>query len=258
MSWEFKSFFTLLWKEILRYLRVATQTVLSPVISSALYMIVFGLSLGSFLQSDSYLRFLIPGLLAMSALNNALQNSASSIIISKFHGDLQDLRVLPLRPITIAIAYALAGWTRAVLCAAAVFGVGQLLLWISGMPFLGIQNVFGLLYFVSVGALFFALIGIWAGFWANSFDQMNVITQFVVLPLIYLGGVFYSLDVLPAFWQKVAMFNPLVYFISGIRWSFLGESDLSLQTCFLVSLGFLAMAAMLAWRGVLKGSYFRF
>lgn len=258
MSWAFKSFLTLFWKEILRYLRVATQTVLSPVISSALYMIVFGVSLGSFLQSDSYLRFLIPGLLAMSALNNALQNSASSIIISKFHGDLQDLRVLPLRPIAITIAYALAGWTRACLCALAVFGVGQFLLWISAMPFLEIQNVLGLIYFVSVGALFFAFIGIWAGFWANSFDQMNVITQFVVLPLIYLGGVFYSLDVLPAFWQKVAMFNPLVYFINGIRWSFLGESDLSIQSCFLVSFGFLIVAALLAWRGVLKGSYFRF
>lgn len=240
---------------------VWTQTIFSPVVSSALYIVVFGVSLSAVLkgqQGFSYLEFLIPGLIAMSALNNSLQNSASSVMISKFHNDLQDLRVIPLPPVLIMIAYSLSSLLRGLICATLVFLVGQIFMFVRLGSFLHMQNPMMFVIFLCLGSLFFGSIGIWAGFFSNSFDQVSALTQFVVLPLIYLGGVFYSIKMLDPFWQKIAFANPLVYIINGIRWSVLGVSDVNVWLCLVICLCFVVLGFTLAWRGVRKGYYLRF
>lgn len=255
------SFLTLTWKEVLRFLVVWSQTLISPLINSSLYIVVFGVSLSALLPTQhgfSYLEFLIPGLIAMSALNNAMQNSASSIIISKFHNDLQDLKMIPLSSAWIAMAYATAGWIRGLSCALLVFLVGQLFLYLRTGYFLGLMHPVAFLVFLSLGCIIFASIGTIAGFRASSFDQINAISQFIVLPLIYLGGVFYSLNVLHPVWKSLAQFNPMVYMINGIRWSILGVSDISILRCLELSVGFSALSLLLAWRAVKTGHYFRF
>lgn len=248
-------------REVHRFLKVWAQTLFSPVINAALYMLVFGLSFSRLIQGFgevSYLEFLIPGLIAMSALNNALQNSASSIMSSKFQNDLQDLKVNPLSPFQIVIGFVSGAWVRAIICGFLVYLVGCVFVYIQSGHWFSIQSPFFFLLFLSLGACFFSCLGIWAAFRARSFDEIGAVTQFIVMPLIYLGGVFYSLSSLPEFWQRIATVNPLVYFINGIRWSVMKESDFSLELCLTVSLAFVALGIVLAYRGILRGYYFRF
>lgn len=248
-------------REIHRFFKVWTQTLFSPVMNAALYMLVFGLSFSKVLSEFvgySYLEFLIPGLMAMSALNNALQNSASSIMSSKFQNDLQDLRVVPLSVAQIIFGYVGGSLTRAFVCAFMVFLVGNLFVLIQQGHAFGVDRPLVLLLFLFLGAIFFSCIGIWAAFRARSFDEIGAVTQFIVMPLIYLGGVFYSIDRLPEFWQRVSLFNPLVYFINGIRWGVMGEGDFSVGICLALSLVFVSLSLGMAWRGVSHGNYFRF
>lgn len=255
------SFCFVLKKEIWRFLKVWGQTVFSPLVSAALYMLVFGVSLSRVIgehQGYSYLEFIIPGLVAMGLLNNSLQNSASSIMISKFHNDLQDLRIIPQPPVGIAAAYALASLLRGFTVGLSVFALGQLFTWIRVGSFISVAHPLVLVLFMVMSSLFFGCVGIWAGFKSNSFDQINVITTFVVLPLIYLGGVFFSLEILHPFWQQVAQVNPLLYLINGIRWSVLGTADISIHVALLASGAFLVLSAFIAWWAVKFGSYQRF
>lgn len=260
-STSFVGFSTLLRKEIKRFMVVWSQTVFSPVVNATLYVLVFGISLSAVLRGPSgltYLEFLVPGLVSMAALNNALQNSASSIMISKFHNDLQDLRVIPLPPMLITMAYILAGLIRGMICAVLVFIVGQVFLYFRTGSLLDIQHPFALIGFLCLGTLIFGSLGIWAGFISNSFDQINAFSQFIVLPLIYLGGVFYSLEMLHPVWQNIAKLNPLVYIINGVRWSVLGVSDVSVWASLGFCSIFVVIGLSLAWRGVSKGNYLRF
>jgi len=260
-SEQFLAFRVLLKKEILRYVKVLTQTILSPLVNASLYLLVFGVSLSSLLKTQggfTYLEFLIPGLVALACLNNSLQNSASSIMISKFHGDLQDLRIVPLHATSIAAAYAIAGLTRGLLVGFLVLLLGEIFFYLKVGEFLVIHHPFSLLSFLILGSLIFGNIGIWAGFISKSFDHINAITNFVVLPLIYLGGVFFSLSILHPFWQGAAKLNPLVYLINGIRWSILGSADIPMMTCLFVSFFFVAGSSFLAWYSVRHGSYQRF
>lgn len=248
-------------REIHRFIKVWTQTLFSPVMNAALYMLVFGLSLSKVMTEFvgySYLEFLIPGLMAMSALNNALQNSASSIMSSKFQNDLQDLRVVPLSIPEILVGYIGGSLARAFVCALMVYLVGNVFVGIqTGHAFI-VQQPLILILFLLLGGIFFSCVGIWAAFRARSFDEIGAVTQFIVMPLIYLGGVFYSIDRLPEFWQKVSLFNPLVYFINGIRWGVMGQGDFSVEICFGLSLLFVLISLAMAWRGVRRGNYFRF
>lgn len=257
----FVSFLTLLKKEIKRFLRVWTQTVLSPVINSTLYILVFGISLSAVLEKQhgfSYLEFLVPGLIAMSALNNSLQNSASSVMISKFHNDLQDLKVIPLSSVLITSAYSIAGLVRGMTCGLMVFIVGQLFIFFRTGEFLVVAHPFAFIAFLVLGCLIFGSLGIWAGFIATNFDQVSAISQFIILPLIYLGGVFYSLKSLHPLWQNIALGNPLVYIINGIRWSVLGVSDIAPEVSFAFCILAVSICLFFAWRGVRYGNYFRF
>lgn len=191
MKWT--PFVSLLSKETKRFLRVARQTLLIPIVNSALYLFIFGVSLGDKIAMEGvqhYLAFLIPGILMMGCLNNAFQNSSSSIGSSRFHGDLEDLRVVPLSPTQISLAMSIGGLLRGLAVACLIFLMGQLFYWFTVNDLLSIQHPFILIYFLVTGGLVFSSLGIAVGFWAKNFDQMQAVGGFILLPLLYLGGVF--------------------------------------------------------------------
>lgn len=253
-------FYTLLRREIARFMKVVAQTVITPIVSSALYLMIFGVSLGRQIVLNGqtpYLAFLIPGLIMMGCLNNAFQNSSSSIISSKFSGDLEDLKASPLANWQIIWALNLAALIRGLMVGAITFGVGQASYFAVYGEFLPVAHPFLLLVFLILGAFTFACIGISVAFWARTFDQMSAVGGFVLLPLIYLGGVFFSVDHLPGFWKKVSMFNPLLYMINGVRFGILGAADVGVPLALAVSAGALALTFGLAMRSVRSGSFQR-
>jgi len=257
---NFAPFQSILKKEIKRFLKVSVQTVLAPMVNSILYLLIFGVSLGAFIQMQSgttYLEFLIPGLIMMGCLNNAFQNSSSSIIVAKFAGDLEDLKVAPISYLQIISAVALGGLFRGVLVGLITFLVGTIFCYFSLGHFMMISHVFWLLAFILIGGLAFSLLGMAAAFWAKSFDQMAAVNSFLLLPLIYLGGVFFSIQTLHPIWQAIAKVNPLFYFINGVRYGFLGQADVQPVNALLVSLFTLVGLYFVAYRTLKKASFLR-
>ena len=204
------------------------QTVLAPIVSSALYLLIFGVSLGELIILEgglSYLAFLVPGLVMMAVLINAYENSSSSVISGKFGGDLEDWRIVPLSPRAILWALSLGGLTRGMVVGFITFMVGECFYYVMNDQFL-IPTHWGLLFFFLVlGGLSFAMFGISIAFWARTFDHVTAVRSFVISPLIYLGGVFFTLDGLHPAWQLFSKINPLLYLINGVRYSLLGQSD---------------------------------
>ncbi len=253
-------FFTLVRREIKRFLKVVIQTVISPVISSFLYLLVFGVSLGSSVQLKSgipYLSFLIPGLMVMGLINNAFQNSSSSVVTSKFSGDLEDIRVAPIPHSYIVWAMGLGGIIRGSLVAMVTGLVGMAFHYMQLSEFLWIKHPALLLYFFITGGLMFAFLGIFVAVLANTFDQLSAFSSFILLPLTYLGGVFISIESLHPAWQFVSKLNPLFYLINGFRYSMLGESDIGIGSSILVTLTGVAVTFAMASFSLKKGSFSR-
>ncbi len=226
-------FITLAERECWRFLRVWQQTIIPPIITSLLFILIFGYSLGSRITEVggvSYLEFIVPGLLMMGVIMSAYMNTASSLYISKFQGSVQELLVAPLSYWEIIFALTIAGVLRGVLVGASILMVSLLFTSIS------VHSILILLYFVIMVSLLFSFAGIATGLWANNFDQMNVFSTFIITPLTYLGGVFHSIAMLPTFWQSVAKFNPIFYMVDGFRYGFLGKSDVSLWVSMLLVL----------------------
>jgi ABC-2 type transport system permease protein len=247
-------------KEIQRFMKVIGQTVLTPLINSTLYLLIFGVSLGGSVnlgKGIDYISFLIPGLVMMAALNNAYQNSSSSIVGSKFHGDLIDLRVVPISSQQIVWAMALGSLIRGFIVGIATFAVSEVFHYFTVGQLFVIQNPPLFLYFFCIGALCFAMLGIAVGFNATSFEKVNAIGSFVLLPLLYLGGVFFSVKQLHPFWQSISQLNPLLYMINGLRYSCVGISDVSIEVA--TGVAFLTFVVMfwIATRSVRYGSYTR-
>lgn len=253
-------FITLLHRECARFLKVAVQTVITPFVSSALYLMIFGVSLGSRIEINNginYLAFLIPGLVMMACLNNAFQNTSSSIISSKFSGDLEDLKVAPLNSTQIITALTLAALARGLIVGGITFLVGQIFYYSVYGAFLPVAHTAFLITFLTIGGLSFANLGVMVAFWARTFDQLSAVTGFILLPLIYLGGVFFSVEHLPNFWRQVSLYNPLLYMINGVRFGLLGQSDVNPQTSLIVSLVGFMVTWILAMRSLKTGSYHR-
>lgn len=253
-------FATLFEREIKRFMKVVVQTIVTPFVSSFLYLLVFGVSLGSQVKVHGdvpYLAFLIPGLMMMGLMNNAFQNSSSSIVSSKFSGDLEDIRVAPITNQQIVWAMSLGGVVRGSVVAVITYIVGALFFYFQQGEMLTIQHPLILLYFVVIGGLIFGMIGIGVAFWAKTFDQLSAFSAFVLLPLTYLGGVFISIENLHPFWQVVAKLNPLLYLINGLRYGVLGKSDVDLvQSVVLSLLGFGVFYCVSLW-SLRKGSFQR-
>lgn len=214
-------------RECHRFLKVLVQTVLTPVISAGLYLLIFGVSLGQHIEMNGvrYLAFLIPGLMMMGLMNNSFQNSSSSLVSSKFTGDIEDLAIVPLTRSQIIWAMSLASVIRGAMVAFITLGVGEIFYYIQYKEFLLPTHPLWLFYYVLMAGLVFGQLGLITAFWAKTFDQLSAISTFVILPLTYLGGVFIPVSQLQPFWQMVSMANPLLYFISGLRYSMIGVAD---------------------------------
>lgn len=253
-------FLTLLEREIKRFLKVIVQTVVTPFVSSFLYLLIFGVSLGNVVRTEggiSYLAFLIPGLMMMGLMNNAFQNSSSSIVSSKFSGDIEDLRVVPLTENEIIWALATGALVRGLVVAAVTLAVGEVFHFLQLGSWLGITHPWAVIYFLAVGGLLFGFIGIGVAFWAVGFEQLSAFSSFVLLPLTYLGGVFLSVEQLSPFWRQVALLNPLLYLINGLRYGLLGRSDVAVSSAIIVSLIGLAVFYAAARWSLRRGSFQR-
>ncbi|QDK37897.1 ABC transporter permease [Bdellovibrio sp. NC01] len=254
------AFWTLFQREIARFLKVIVQTVITPFISSFLYLLIFGVSLGAKMPSHEgvpYLAFLIPGLMMMGLMNNAFQNSSSSIVSSKFSGDLEDLRVSPLSNQEIIWAMGLAALVRGFVVSVITFIVGSVFCYYQIGEILSLAHPIYVFYFIVMGGMIFGLLGISVAFWATSFDQLSAFSAFILLPLTYLGGVFLSIENLHPIWQFISKLNPLLYLINGLRYGVVGVSDVPMTIAVPISLaGFVVFYGM-ALFSLKKGSFQR-
>lgn len=215
---------TLLYKEILRFWRVAFQTIAGPVLTAMLYLLIFGHALEDHVQvyeGVSYTAFLVPGLAMMSLLQNAFANSSSSLIMSKVMGNLVFLLLTPLSYLHWFVAYVGAAVVRGLVVGVGVFVVA------SAFTSVGFAHPLWIVLFALLGATLMGTLGLIAGLWAEKFDQLAAFQNFVVMPMTFLSGVFYSIHSLPAFWQTVSHCNPFFYMIDGFRFGFFGTSDAS-------------------------------
>jgi ABC-2 type transport system permease protein len=232
------AFQTLLYKEMLRFWKVSFQTVAAPVLSSVLYLMIFGHVLEGRLQpfdGVTYTSFLIPGLVMMSVLQNAFANSSSSLIQSKINGNIIFVLLPPISWLEFYGAYVMASIVRGVAVGGGV--------WLASLYFswTGIAHPLWALAFVLLGAALLGTLGIIGGIWADKFDQLGAFQNFLIMPLTMLSGVFYSIHSLPPFWQMVSHGNPVFYMIDGFRYGFFGVSDASPWLGFLVGLLCLAV-----------------
>jgi ABC-2 type transport system permease protein len=253
-------FWSLLRREIQRFQKVLVQTVVTPLINSCLYLLIFGVSIGSKLgttQGLSYLAFLIPGLVMMGCLNNAFQNSSSSIVSSKFTGDLEDYKVSLLTNSQIVWAMSIGGLFRGFLVGGITFVVGSIFLYGTQGQVLAVPHPMAALFFLVCGGLAFAQLGIAVAFWAKSFDQLSAVTSFILLPLLYLGGVFFSIETLHPFWRGLAQLNPLLYMINGVRYGLVGATDVDVLKAAAISVAFLGVTLGLALLTLARSSFSR-
>jgi ABC-2 type transport system permease protein len=225
---------TLYMKEVRRFMSVATQTILAPMVTTLLFLAVFVLALGHAVDRVAgapYMAFLAPGLIMMAITQNAFANTSSSILISKLQGNIVDLLMPPLTPLERAIGLAAGGLTRGI-----VVGIATFVAMVPFVPVTAAHPLFILFHGV-MASLLMSLVGIIAGVWAEKFDHMAAITNFIVTPAAFLSGTFYSAERLPPFWQHIAHLNPLFYMIDGFRYGFIGHADGSLAAGILVLLG---------------------
>jgi len=229
---------TLLYKELLRFWKVSFQTILAPVLTALLYLLIFSHVLEAHVSVFDgrvrYTAFLIPGLVMMSVLQNAFANSSSSMIQSKITGNLIFVLLPPLSPLDMYAAYVLGAMVRGL-----VVGVGVLAVTVWFAP-LSLEHPLWALIFALLGSAILGTLGLIAGIWADKFDQLAAFQNFLIMPLTFLSGVFYSIHTLPPFWQALSRFNPFFYMIDGFRYGFFGLSDIAPE----VSLAIVAAACL--------------
>jgi ABC-2 type transport system permease protein len=251
MNFLSTGFRTLVYKETLRFWKVATQTVAAPILTAMLYLLIFGHVLEGRVQvyqDVSYTAFLIPGLVMMSVLQNAFANSSSSLIQSKITGNLVFVLLTPLSHWEIFSAYVLASVVRGLVVG---FGVFVVTAWFAHLSF---TAPLWIVAFALLGAAILGTMGLIAGIWAEKFDQLAAFQNFLIMPLTFLSGVFYSIHSLPPFWLTVSHLNPFFYMIDGFRYGFFGQSDVNPLVSLSIVSGFLVVLALLAIR-LLRSGY---
>ncbi|MCY7295619.1 ABC transporter permease [Alteromonas sp. a30] len=238
-------------KEITRYMRIWIQTLLPPVITMSLYFVIFGNLIGSRIGDMggfTYMEFIVPGLIMMSIITNSYSNVASSFFSAKFQHNIEELIVAPVPAWVVIAGYLGGGMSRAILVGILVSFISLLFVDIH------IHNFAAIVATLLLTASLFACAGLINGVYARNFDDISIIPTFVLTPLTYLGGVFYSLTLLPEFWQWVSKANPIVYMVSGFRYGFLGQSDFSIGTSIgllvLFNIVFIGFAYRLIQKGV--------
>ncbi|MGF6263884.1 ABC-2 type transport system permease protein [Paraburkholderia youngii] len=246
----YSGFGTLFYKELLRFWKVSFQTVLAPVITALLYLTIFGHALRGHVEvypGVEYTSFLIPGLVMMSVLQNAFANSSSSLIQSKITGNLVFVLLPPLSHHEMFAAYVLAAVARG-LCVG--FGVFIVTIWFVPLAFTAPLYI---IVFAMFGAAILGTLGLIAGIWAEKFDQLAAFQNFLIMPLTFLSGVFYSTHTLPPGWREVSRLNPFFYMIDGFRYGFFGVSDIDPLMSLAIVAGFFVVLAVVAMRMLATG-----
>lgn len=231
--------------EMRRFFKTLGQSILSPVLSTTLYFVVFGSAIGSAMveiDGISYGAFIIPGLIMLTLLSQSISNASFGIYFPRFTGTIYEILSAPLSPIEIVTGYVGAAATKSIF-------IGILIL-ITARFFVDydIQHPLWMFGFLILTSVTFSLLGFLIGIWAEGFEKLQIVPLMVITPLAFLGGTFYSIDMLPPFWQTVTLFNPVVYLISGFRWSFYGVADVNVTVSFGMTLLFLVLCtAIVIW-----------
>jgi len=237
--------------EMARTKRTVFQSIVSPVISTSLYFIVFGSAIGSRITEIggvSYGAFIVPGLIMLSLLTQSISNASFGIYFPKFTGTIYELLSAPVSFYEVLLGYVGAAATKSILLAVIILATAGLFVPIQ------IAHPLWMLFFMIITAITFSLFGFIIGIWADNFEKLQIIPMLLITPLVFLGGTFYSVNMLPSFWQSLTLFNPVLYLISGFRWSFYEISDVSLMTSLAAILGFLALCMLTVW-WIFKSGY---
>ena len=230
--------------EMARTGRTLFQSVVSPVISTSLYFIVFGAAIGSRIsQIDgvSYGSFIVPGLIMLMLLTQSITNASFGIYFPRFVGTISELLSAPVSPFEIVLGYVGAAATKSLILGLIILATSFLF-----VP-LQIEHPFWMLAFLILTAVSFSLFGFILGLWADGFEKLQIVPLLIITPLTFLGGTFYSTSVLPPFWRTVTLFNPIVYLVSGFRWSFFGLADVNIAISVVMTLAFLAACMGIVW-----------
>lgn len=237
--------------ELARFRRTVWQSLMTPVITTSLYFIVFGAAIGSRMSEVNgvpYGAFIVPGLIMLSLFTESIFNASFGIYFPKFTGTIYEILSAPVSPAEIVLAYVGAAASKSML-------IGSVIL-LTANFFVPVQilHPFWMVAFLILTAVTFSLFGFIIGVWAKGFEQLQVIPMLIVTPLTFLGGAFYSIDMLPPAWRTFSLFNPIVYLISGFRWSFYGESDVAIEVSLLATLGFFGLCLLVVgW--IFKSGY---
>ena len=231
--------------EMARAFRTVLQSIVSPVISTALYFVVFGAAIGSRIQEIggvSYGAFIVPGLIMMSLLTLSISNASIGIYFPKFTGTIYELLSAPVSYLEIIVGYVGAAATKSIILGLIILATAALF-----VP-LHIAHPVWMLAFLVLTSVTFSLFGFIIGIWADGFEKLQIIPLLIVMPLAFLGGTFYSIDMLPPVWQTISLFNPVVYLVSGFRWSFIGTSDVGVGVSLGMTFAFMALClVIIAW-----------
>ncbi len=230
--------------EMARFFRTLAQSLISPVLSTSLYFVVFGAAIGSRIEEVegvSYGAFIVPGLIMLSVITQAISNASFGIYFPKFIGTIFELLSAPVNFLEIVMGYVGAAATKALF-------IGVIIL-ITAFFFVDISIVhpFAMVMFLVLTCISFALMGFIIGIWAGNFEQLQLVPLLIVTPLVFLGGSFYSISMLPPVWQVISHFNPVVYLISGFRWSFFGTADVPIGLSLLAIAGFTTLCLAVIW-----------
>lgn len=231
--------------EMARFFRTLTQSFISPVISTSLYFVVFGAAIGSRIQEVegvSYGSFIVPGLIMLSVITQSISNGSFGIYFPKFVGTIYELLSAPINFLEIVIGYVGAAATKALFIGVVILATAFFFVDIT------IAHPFAMIMFLVLTTITFSLLGFILGIWAGNFEQLQLVPLLIVTPLIFLGGSFYSITMLPPIWQTISMFNPVVYLISGFRWAFFGVADVPIGISMFAIFAFLIMClSFIAW-----------
>ena len=244
------AFQTILTKEVLRFARIWIQTVLPPVVTTALYFIIFGNLIGPRIgpmEGFDYMEFIIPGLIMMAVITNSYANVVSSFYGSKFQRHIEEMLISPVPNYIILTGFVGGGVTRGLAVGVAVTIVSLLF-----HP-LNIHSLWVMFSMILLTAILFSLAGLINGVYAKSFDDISIVPTFVLTPLTYLGGIFYSISLLPEFWQHASLANPILYMVNAFRYGFLGVSDISLLLSYAISIGFIIILYVFSLHLLRKG-----
>jgi ABC-2 type transport system permease protein len=231
--------------EMARTWRTLGQSVVSPVLSTSLYFVVFGAAIGSRIQSVEgidYGAFIVPGLIMLSLLTQALSNASFGIYFPRFIGTIYEILSAPISPMEIVLGYVGAAATKAILLGLIILATAKLFVSFQ------IAHPFVMIFFLVLTGVSFAMFGFIIGIWADSFERLQIVPLLIVTPLAFLGGSFYSISMLPPVWQTITLFNPVVYLISGFRWSFYESADVSVPVSIAMTFLFLGICLIvIAW-----------